>query len=152
MRSTLLLLHLAGVIIWIGGMFFAHFCLRPVAAVQLPPPQRLSLLAAVLGRFFRVVALSIVAILVSGFASMISTGFAQAPLHWHAMSGLGLLMVVIFGVIYHRHFPRLKAGVAAEDWPAAGAAMNQIRLLVATNLLLGGVTVVVATLGTLIAR
>ena len=152
MRSILLLLHLAGVIIWIGGMFFAHFCLRPVAAVQLPPPQRLPLLAAVLGRFFRAVALSVVVILLSGFASMMSIGFAQAPLHWHVMSGLGLLMVVIFGVIYHRHFPRLKAGVAAEDWPAAGAAMNKIRLLVATNLLLGGVTVVVATLGALIVR
>ena len=152
MRSALLLLHLAGVIVWIGGMFFAHVCLRPVAALQLPPPQRLPLLAAVLGRFFRVVALSIVAILVSGFASMISTGFAHAPLHWHVMSGLGLLMVAIFCVIYFLYYPRLKAGVAAQDWPVAGAAMNQIRLLVATNLLLGGVTVVVATLGALIIR
>ena len=41
MRSILLLLHLSGVIVWVGGMFFAHFCLRPVAALQLPPPQRL---------------------------------------------------------------------------------------------------------------
>ena len=152
MRSILLLLHLVGVIVWVGGMFFAHFCLRPVAALQLPPPQRLPLLAAVLGRFFTAVALSIVAILVSGFATMISTGFAHAPLHWHAMSGLGLLMVAIFCVIYFLYFPRLKAGVAAQNWPVAGAAMNQIRLLVATNLLLGGVTVVVATLGALIAR
>ena len=152
MRSIFLLFHLVGVIVWIGGMFFAHFCLRPVATLQLPPPQRLPLLAAVLGRFFKAVALSIVAILVSGFASMISTGFAHAPLHWHVMSGLGLLMAAIFCVIYFLYFPRLKVGVAAQDWPVAGAAMNQIRLLVATNLLLGGVTVVVAILGALIAR
>jgi len=74
MRSILLFLHLAGVIIWVGGMFFAHFCLRPAAAAQLPPPQRLPLLAEVLGRFFFAVAASIVAIIVSGFAIIGSVG------------------------------------------------------------------------------
>ena len=147
MRSILLLLHLSGVVVWVGGMFFAHFCLRPVAATQLPPPQRLPLLAAVLGRFFPAVAVSIVAILGSGFTIMGATGFAQAPVHWHVMSSIGLLMAVIFGIIYLRHFPQLKAGVAVQDWPVAGAAMNRIRLLVATNLLLGALTLVVATLG-----
>ncbi|HSG22543.1 MAG TPA: CopD family protein [Azonexus sp.] len=152
MHSFLLLLHLAGVVVWVGGMFFAHFCLRPVAALQLPPPQRLPLLAAVLGRFFTAVAVSIVAILVSGFTRMLTTGFASAPLHWHVMSGLGLVMVAIFGVIYFLHFPRLKAGVAIQNWPAAGVAMNRIRLLVATNLILGAVTICVATLGTYIGQ
>jgi uncharacterized membrane protein len=147
MRAILLFLHLSGVIVWVGGMFFAHFCLRPVAALQLPPPQRLPLLAAVLGRFFSMVAVSIVAILGSGFAGMAAMGFAHAPMHWHVMSGLGVLMAAIFGVIYFLHYPRLKAGVAVQDWPAAGAAMNRIRVLVATNLLLGMVTIVVATLG-----
>jgi len=147
MRTFLLFLHLAGVIVWVGGMFFAHFCLRPVAAEQLPPAQRLPLLAAVLGRFFVAVALAVVIILLSGFASLKMTGFALAPLHWHAMAGLGLLMAAIFAAIYFRLYPRLQAGVAAEDWPAAGAAMNSIRQLVVTNLLLGGLTLAVATLG-----
>jgi uncharacterized membrane protein len=147
MRSILLLLHLSGVVVWVGGMFFAHFCLRPVAATQLPPPQRLPLLAAVLGRFFMAVAASIVAILISGFAIMGATGFGQAPIHWHVMSGIGLVMAAIFGVIYFLHYPQLKAGVAVQDWPAAGAAMNRIRLLVTTNLLLGALTIAVATLG-----
>lgn len=147
MRSILLLIHLSAVVVWVGGMFFAHFCLRPVAAVQLPPPQRLPFLAAVLGRFFPAVVVSILAILGSGFARMAMVGFAQAPLHWHVMAGLGLLMAAIFAAIYLFYFPRLKAGVARQEWPAAGAAMNRIRLLVATNLLLGGLTIVIATLG-----
>lgn len=147
MRSILLFLHLAGVIVWVGGMFFAHFCLRPVAVAQLPPPQRLALLAAVLGRFFVAVAVAVVAILGSGFAGMALVGFAQAPLHWHLMSGFGLLMAAIFAVIYLFFYPQLKASVAAQAWPAAGATMNRIRQLVATNLLLGALTVVVATLG-----
>jgi len=147
MRQFLLLLHLAGVIVWLGGMFFAHFCLRPVAAELLPPAQRLPLLTAVLGRFFVAVGVAIGAILLSGFARLAHTGFAQAPLHWHLMAGLGLLMVAIFGLIVGRHYPRLRAGVAAGDWPAAGRAMNGIRQWVATNLALGGLTLLVVTLG-----
>ncbi len=152
MRSFLLLLHLSGVIIWVGGMFFAHFCLRPVAMAQLQPPQRLPLLAAVLGRFFKAVAANVIVILLSGFASLAVTGFAQAPLHWHVMAGLGLLMSVIFGLIYFLYFPRLRAGVAMQDWPLAGAAMNRIRVLVMSNLFLGALTIVVATLGSHLVR
>lgn len=152
MRSFLLLLHLSGIIIWVGGMFFAHFCLRPVAVAQLQPPLRLPLLAAVLGRFFKAVAASVVIILLSGFASLAVTGFALAPLHWHVMAGLGLLMSAIFGVIYFLYFPRLRAGVAMHDWPLAGAAMNRIRVLVMSNLFLGALTIVVATLGSHLVR
>jgi uncharacterized membrane protein len=147
MHTVLLFLHLAGVIVWVGGMFFAHFCLRPVVAEQLPPGPRLTLMAAVLGRFFRAVGLAVVVIVLSGLARMGAVGFARAPGHWHVMAGLGLLMAVIFAVIYLALFPRLRAGVAAQDWPAAGAALNRIRQLVAGNLLLGVVTVAVATLG-----
>lgn len=147
MRSTLLFLHLAGVIVWIGGMFFAHFCLRPVAAEQLPPPLRLPLLAGVLGRFFRIVAVAIALILLSGIARMLHVGFANAPPHWHVMLSSGLIMTIIFVDIALCHFVRLQAGVAAQDWPAAGAAMNTIRQRVALNLGLGVATVAVACFG-----
>lgn len=147
MRSFLIFIHLAGVIVWVGGMFFAHFCLRPVAAAQLAPPQRLPLLAGVLGRFFPAVAIAVLAILGSGLALMLGPGFARAPVHWHLMMAIGLAMAAIFAVIYVHCFRRLRAGVAAADWPTAGAAMNRIRQLVATNLLLGAATVAIATLG-----
>jgi uncharacterized membrane protein len=147
MHDLLVFVHLAGVIVWIGGMFFAHFCLRPVAAAQLPPPQRLPLLAGILGRFFPAVTGAIVAIIGSGIALMLIPGFARAPAHWHLMMTIGLVMAAIFAVIALRFFPQLRQGVAAGDWPAAGAAMNRIRQLVATNLLLGTLTVAVATLG-----
>ena len=147
MNTVLLFLHLTGVIVWIGGMFFAHFCLRPVVTEQLPPPQRLPLMAAVLGRFFKVVALAVVVIVLSGFVRMGAMGFAHAPVHWHVMALLGSVMAVIFVVIYFVFFPQLKAGVAAQAWPVAGAAMNRIRQWVVVNLLLGGLTVAVATIG-----
>ena len=150
MRALLVFIHLAGVIVWVGGMFFAHFCLRPVAAAQLPPPQRLPLLAGVLGRFFPAVAVAVVAILGSGLALMLGAGFAHAPVHWHVMMAIGLAMAAIFAVIYLHLFRRLRAGVAAAEWPAAGAAMNRIRQLVALNLALGTLTLAVATLGGLV--
>lgn len=147
MHSVLLFVHLAGVVVWVGGMFFVHFCLRPVVAEQLPPGPRLQLMSAVLGRFFPVVAVGVVAILGSGFARMLAVGMARAPVNWHLMAALGLLMALIFCLIYLLHYPKLRARVAAEDWPAAAAVLNRIRSLVAANLLLGVLTIAVATLG-----
>lgn len=149
MRHLLVFIHLAGVIVWVGGMAFAHFCLRPAAAELLPPPQRLPLLAGVLGRFFAIVAGAVGLLVASGLALLFTAGLAGAPWHWHLMLALGLLMTAIFVVIYARHYPRLRAAVGAADWPAGGAAMNRIRPLVAVNLALGATTVAVALLGPL---
>jgi uncharacterized membrane protein len=41
----------------------------------------------------------------------------------------------------------LTRAVAAEDWKAGGAALNQIRMLVGTNLVLGLANIAVAMLG-----
>ena len=49
--ASLKLLHVLAIVVWIGGMVFAHFFLRP-AALQLPPPQRVPLMHAALQRFF----------------------------------------------------------------------------------------------------
>jgi uncharacterized membrane protein len=147
-----ILLHLAGVIIWVGGMFFAHYCLRPVVVAQLAPPQRLPLLAGVLGRFFAVVAVAVGVILGSGFAMMFTVTFKNALLHWHVMMATGLVMAGVFAWIYGALYPRLAAGVAAQDWPTAGAAMERIRKLVAFNLHLGFLTIAIATLGAYFGR
>ena len=141
------LIHLLGVIVWIGGMFFAHVCLRPVAAEQLPPPQRLPLLSAILGRFFNAVTIAVVAILATGLWRFGEIAGSHIPWRWHAMAAIGTAMIVIYAVILLRFYPRLKAAVAAQNWPAGGAAMNAIRPLVLVNLILGTVTVVVAMLG-----
>ncbi len=63
------------------------------------------------------------------------------------MTTVGLAMTIIFGVIVLRFYPRLRAAVATQDWPAGGAALNRIRVLVMTNLILGAVTIALAVLG-----
>ena len=140
-------LHLAGVVVWVGGMFFAYVCLRPVAARQLEPPQRLALWAEVFGIFFPAVWGAVLAILASGLAMMLAVGFRAAPLHWHLMFGSGLLMMLIFGHVFFAGYRRLRDGVARQDWKAAGAALNGIRQLVGVNLGLGFFTIALATLG-----
>ena len=64
-----------------------------------------------------------------------------APKGWHAMSGIGVLMCVVFAHIWFAPFRRLKAAVLAADWPTAGKALGQIHPLVLTNFALGWLAV-----------
>jgi uncharacterized membrane protein len=144
-----LMLHLMGVVIWVGGMFFAYMALRPVAATQLEPPPRLRLWAGVFGRFFPWVWASVAVILASGLWIIFAVfgGMAGAGLYVHIMLGLGLLMMGIYAHVFFAPYKRLKAAVSAENWPAGGKALGQIRLLVGINTLLGALTIAVAASG-----
>ena len=139
--------HLLAVVVWIGGMFFAHMALRP-AAQALPPPQRLPLLAATLDRFVAWVAVAIVGLLVSGATLIVMLG-GMRNVGWsvHLMTGLGVVMVLLYAHLVAAPLKRLRAAVAAGQWEPAGAAMGQVRKLVATNLVLGLLTISVAVLG-----
>jgi len=132
------LLHILATVVWVGGMFFAHNCLRPVVLAQLEPPQRLKLWNGVFGRFFPWVWASIALLVGSGQAIVIGMGgMAAVPVHIHVMVGIGYLMSLIFAFIFFAPYARLKKAVAAQDWPAGGQALNLIRKLVMTNLVLG---------------
>lgn len=142
--------HLAGVVIWVGGMFFAWMCLRPVAASTLEPPARLTLWAGVFARFFPWVWAAVLAIVLSGLVTLLSIGFKQSPPYWHVMLLLGLVMAGIFVYVVLRPYAQLQRAVAAQSWPAGGQALGHIRRLVGINLILGAVTIAVATLGKLL--
>lgn len=146
-----LLLHLLGVVVWVGGMFFAYIALRPVAAAVLEPPQRLSLWAGVFGKFFPWVWLSIALILGSGLYMLMALGGASAPVYALAMLVLGVVMMLIFAHVFFAAYKKLKRAVAEQAWPAGGAALAQIRLLIGINLSIGLITIVVAILGRAVA-
>jgi uncharacterized membrane protein len=133
--------HLSAGIVWLGGMALVILALRPVAAQQLPPPERLTLMSAVLSRFFVMVWISIALILSSGFWMLSMTDMKLAPKGWHAMSGLGVLMCLIFAHLWFSPFRRLKAAVASENWDMAGKALRQIHPMVLTNFALGWLAV-----------
>ncbi|HYW57192.1 MAG TPA: CopD family protein [Polaromonas sp.] len=141
MTSLMKFLHIAAAIVWLGGISFMLFALRPAAAAQLAPPQRLPLIAAVLGSFFSLVWLSIGLLLVTGLAMLLAVGMKAAPLGWHAMLGIGLLMFALFGHLYFGPFRRLKLAVAASDWPEGGRRVGQIATLAMVNLGLGALAI-----------
>ncbi len=140
-------LHLAGVVVWVGGMFFAWMCLRPVAAANLEPPTRLKLWADVFGRFFPWVWGCVLAVVLSGSVALLATGMRQAPPHWHVMLTLGLIMSAIFVYVFMVPYGKLKIAVSGQNWPAGAKALGLIRQLIGTNLILGLTTMAVATLG-----
>ena len=139
-----LFLHILSVTVWVGGMFLAYMCVRPAAAI-LEPPQRLKLWAGIFQRFFPWVWAAVIVILASGFTMMGEMG--AVPHYVLAMAAIGIVMTMIFLHVYFAPFGRLRRAVAAEDWKAGGAALNQIRVLVGLNLALGLVNIAVATLG-----
>lgn len=142
-----LLLHVLSVVVWVGGMFFAYLCLRPVAASALEPPQRLTLWAGVLDKFFPWVWASVVLILLSGLHMFMAMGGAAAPHYTRSMLVLGVIMMLIFAHVFFAPYGRLKRAVASQDWPAGGVALAQIRKLVGINLIIGLVVIVLVFLG-----
>lgn len=140
-----LFLHVISDVVWIGGMFLAYVCVRPAAIEALEPPQRLKLWTGIFRRFFPWVWAAVIVILGSGFAMMGQMG--AVPHYVIAMTAIGVVMSMIFLHVWFAPFARLKRAVAAEDWKAGGAALNQIRILVGTNLALGLINIAVAILG-----
>ena len=136
MYASMNFLHIAAAIIWLGGLGFMLFALRP-AAGQLAPQQRLTLIAQVLQRFFILVWVSIAILLVTGLGMMMAAGMKNAPLGWHLMFGIALLMFAIFGHLYFGPFRRLKLAVTAADWPEGSRRVGQIASLAMVNLVLG---------------
>ena len=151
--SVLKTIHVLAIVLWVGGMLFAHFFLRP-SLVLLEPPQRLRLMYEVLRRFFGAVSVAALLTLFTGLwmigrvakQAVQSGGSFAMPLDWTVMAVLGVLMVAIFGHIRFVLFKRLAVAVKAADWPAGARAMEALRLWVVVNLGLGLAVIAVTLL------
>ena len=69
-------------------------------------------------------------------------------LYVHVMLGLGILMMLLFAHVFFAPYKRLRNSVAANDEATAKKAMNQIRLVIAVNLILGLIVIITAMTGT----
>lgn len=152
--AALKTLHLLCIIVWIGGMVFAQFFLRPAVAM-LAAPERVRLMHNVLGRFLNAVLVAAGLALGSGvwMIGRMARQMAQSgvkfnmPVEWMVMSLLGIVMLAILGHIRFALYKRLSRAVTAEAWPAGGAALASIRTWVMVNLVIGVVIVAVVLLG-----
>lgn len=142
--TALKTVHVLSILVWVGGMVFAHFFLRPAVA-ELEPPLRLRLMHGVLRRFFAVVTVLSLLALFSGSWMMGTTAKLAAqsgtpfvmPLDWQVMSVVGTVMVLVFGHIRFALFRRFQRAVGATDWPTAGATLQKLRAWVTVNMVLG---------------
>jgi uncharacterized membrane protein len=141
--NVALFAHLAAVAVWIGGMVFAQFCLRPSLA-DVSPQLRLPLIEGVFGRFLDWVGVAVIAILLSGGFMLVRLGGSHATWPLHLMSALGIVMMLIFGHLRFAVFPRIRRAVQGQKWPDGARAVDTMRRLVMTNLVIGVVTIGVA--------
>ena len=148
MLTFLLALHLLAALFWVGGMAFAYLVLRR-AAGPLEPAARLPLWRRVFGIFLPWVGVSIAVLLGSGYAllAMYFGGFKNAPAYVNAMQGLGIIMTLLFLHLIFAPWRRFRAALDRNALPDAARALNQIRIIVAVNLLLGVATVVIGGTG-----
>lgn len=146
-------LHILAAVIWVGGMFFAYVCLRPVAANLLDPPLRLPLWAHVFGKFFPFVWIAVIALPLTGYWMMFTLygGMSNSPPYIHIMNGIGSVMILLFLHVFFAPYKRLKQAVADQNWPVGAKSLGQIRILVGINLSLGLIVIAIASGGRFLA-
>jgi uncharacterized membrane protein len=144
----LIALHNLAAVVWVGGIFFAYMVLRPSAG-PLEPPARLAMWRRVFGRFFPWVWASIAILLISGYTMLFVHfgGFAGAGLHINVMQLTGIVMTLLFLHLYFAPWRRFSRAVEAGALQDAAKQLNQIRRIVAVNLVLGLLTVAVGASG-----
>jgi uncharacterized membrane protein len=143
-----LTLHILSAVVWVGGMFAAYICLRPAGRV-LEPPQRLRLWRSFFAKFFPWVWVSVVLLLASGYWMLVTYfgGFANAPPYVNYMQGLGWIMIALFVWLFHGPWLAFKRAVDGQDWAAAGAQLERIRIIIAINLPLGLIVTIIGGTG-----
>ena len=146
--TILVTLHVLAAVVWVGGMFFAYMVLRQSVG-PLEPAVRLALWHRIFRRFFPWVWASIVLLLVSGYGMLFVYlgGFAGAGLHIHVMQGTGIVMMLLFLYLFFAPWRRFSQAIEREAFPEAAKELDQIRRIVAINLVLGLLTVIVGASG-----
>jgi uncharacterized membrane protein len=145
MYDSIKLLHLVAGIVWMGGMTFMLFALRPAALEVLEPPVRARLMVVVWRRFFNLVLAAVAVLLLTGGhlytsamrVTQAAAGSGHLPLGWHLMAVLGVAMVLVFGHIYFAGFRKFRRALAASDGAMASKAAAQISRLVMLNFVMG---------------
>jgi uncharacterized membrane protein len=143
LRNTLLALHLLSAVVWVGGMAFTVFILRPTFELLEPTP-RLQMHQQTLKRFFRLTWHVLPILLLTGWAMVFAAwgGFAMLPWSINVMQTLALIMTFVFLYTYFVPFKRLQRAIRPTP-----EMLGRIRQFVTLNLVLGTITIIAGSLG-----
>ena len=153
------LLHLIAGIVWMGGMTFMLFALRPAALACMEAQPRAVLMGQVWQRFYALVLVAIVVLFATGTHLYTATfraarlvagnggaGNGSVPLGWNVMLVLGVTMMLVFGHIYFAGFKKYKRAVAAAEWSLAAKSGGLIHKMTLLNFALGWLAILAVRL------
>lgn len=143
---VLIALHILGAVVWVGGLFFIYFALRP-AVFDMDLADRLVLWRKCLDNFFPWLWGAIAALLGSGYGLVIAFPDEIDGLHVLIMQGLGWIMILLFGHTYFSTYRRMGEALDSGDTSAAAQQIEKFRLTLIANLGLGLLTVVIGASG-----
>ena len=88
-------------------------------------------------------------LLASGYAMFFLRfgGFKGAGLHIHVMQATGIVMMLLFLHLFFAPWRRFSRAVEAGEFDSAAVSLNQIRRIVAINLVLGVITIAAGASG-----
>ena len=138
------ILHLLAINVWVGGMFFLIVVLSH-AITTLEQPQQLALWAKILKYFFFWVWLAVLTLLSSGISMLVYRfhDFMNAPVYVLVMVCLGVLMILIFLLMYFIVYPKFKRSFQNQAIEMSLDQLRVLRILGFVNMLLGLCVVVV---------
>jgi uncharacterized membrane protein len=147
MYGLMLVIHTLAAVIWVGGMFFAFMALRPAVNALLDPHLRLPLWKQVFERFFLWVWIAILSLFGSGLwiIFFVFGGMGATPIHVHTMLATGLLMTLLFTFMFFLPYQKMRRAVEQHDIGAAAKHLVAIRRVIDINLILGALTLVIAS-------
>ena len=138
LNAIAIILHLIAINVWVGGMFFLVMVLGP-AINTLERAQQLAVWARILKSFFFWVWLAVLTLLSSGIGMLVYRfyDFMNAPAYVLVMACLGVLMIVVFLLIYFIFYQRFKHAIQNQALERAIDHLRVIRILGFINMLLG---------------
>ena len=134
--GLVLSVHLLAMATWIGGAAYTVLVMRPSLGL-LDTTQRNSVQLQTLTRYFRLVWHVMPLVLVTGWLML------AFPLggHVQTMQGLGVVIALLFAYAYFKPLRRVRRAIRPQP-----ADFERVRSLVSTNLYLGVLVVVIASL------
>lgn len=149
MTAVPLALHQLAAALWVGGMFFSLFALRPAMKGMSDPGARVRLTIAVYRRFFPWVWIAIAILWISGlWLGVVGQPKGAIGLHVHLMTAIALVMTLIFAWLFafpYRAMIRIATGY--ENWGWAASKITTVRRLMSVNLVLGAINLVLGSAG-----
>ena len=143
------ILHILGVIVWVGGTLFIHRSVYPALMVDSKIPNGIEIYLIILKRFFPWMWIAIVLTIGSGYWIIFSYygGLELLAYYIQIMSGLGLTMLVNSIVMHLVPYRGLRAAVESDEIDKAVKQARFLHRLMGANLVLGLVTILMAIAG-----